>query len=471
MNIFEGLKEYLQSDEERTKTLAKLNAKREQRKLKKQNQAKPKSQIQNPEKQVQIVKNTKIISFLGMIKATNESSMAMYFADEFNLLAIKSAKYVNATQIILEQLKQNDTFTASFYTTEEAYEEQKDLINSYKLNDKIALNYYNKSDYAILYEKILFDINTSQSELIIIDITHGFRDNVFLSILASLMQINIKPKTKIKFIIAKELELGKKYELISLDEYIENMIMSSVLSMFKQSLKVADYHIENKLYDSLCIFSDSLFTNFFLEIKQSYIDFKKESQKLKNSNNFNLTPLLDEILKDFAFIDRWQSNIVDNKQFYDLACLYAKHYYPSNAAQFLVEGLFLYMNEKLYDMFDSAKKEKDINQIASDVLIRVQDCKKTPLDIKNKSEKERKIKQLFNRCKKELEKINIKLDINEKQFIGLLKLRILWDKIKDIRNPMSHCTTENIKFDVNKELQSCLDVYQNYIIKNDVLAK
>lgn len=473
MNIFEGLKDKLQSEEERAKTLAQIKAKKEQKAIKKQAlKAQVNTQVKTPPppKPKIHAKNIHLITFLGMTSTSNEDDKALYLADDFALLDIKSDKYFNTTQIILEQLKLNDNFTATFYTTKDAKQKQQDFINSYNLKDKISFEEYEKNDYNALYERLLENIGDITSELIIIDITHGFRDNVFLSILASLIQLNIKPKIKIRFMVAKELEPRKKYEFISLDEYIESMIMSSVLGMFKQSLKVPDYLIENKLYDSLCAFSDSLFTNFFADIKECYIDFRKESEKLKFSSNFNLKPLLNEILKDFEFIDRWGMN-VECKQFYDLACLYAKHYYPSNAAQFLVEGVFLYMSEQLKSTFESVKNERDINQIASDILIRVQDNKKSPLDIIGAKQKNAKIKQVFARCIKELEKIKITLNVSENQFIGLLRLRKLWDRIKEIRNPMSHCTTENSDFDINSELKSCLNMFYSHIIENDVLAK
>lgn len=473
MSVFEGLKDKLQSEEERLKTLEKIKVKKEQKALKKQEKQIPTiKQEQNTQPKLQFVKakSAHIITFLGMIDTSNENDKAFYIADNFALLDIKSGKYFNTTQIILEQLQNNDNYKASFYTTQDALNKQENFINSYKLGEKIKFFDYEKTDYNALYENLLEDINRIESELIIIDITHGFRDNVFLSILASLIQINIKPKIKIKFMVAKELIYKEQYELISLDSYIENMIMSSVLSMFKQSLKVPNYPIENELYDSLCAFSDSLFTNFFMDIKECYIYFKKESEKLKNSDDFNLKPLLDEILKDFNFIDKWDTGI-NCKQFYDLACLYAKHYYPANAAQFLVEGVFLYMSENLKSTFDSIKSEKDINQIASDILIRVQDSKKSPLDIVDKRQKDAKVRQVFLRCVRELEKINIKINISEEQFIGLLRLRKLWDRIKDIRNPMSHCTTENSEFDINKEMKSCLNMFYSHIIENDVLAK
>lgn len=473
MNIFEGLKDKLPSEEERMKILADIKVKKEKKAFKKQekqNQNIKQEEITKPKSQIIKTNSIHIITFLGMIDTKDDDKMAEYYADDFYLLDVKSGKYFNTTHIILEQLRQNDNFNTSFYTTKDALNKQESFINSYKVNEKIKFINYEKTDYNALYESLLEDISKITSGLIIIDITHGFRDNVFLSILASLIQINIKPKTKIKFMVAKELEPREKYQLISLDEYIENMIMSSVLSVFKQNLKVANYPIENSLYDSLCAFSDSLFTNFFMDIKECYIDFRKECEKLKNSNNFNLRPLLNEILKDFNFIDNWEMNI-DYKQFYDLACLYAKHYYPSNAAQFLVEGVFLYMSEKLKSTFDIITNEKDINQIASDILSKVQDSKKSPLDIVDKKQKETKIKQVFERCVKELEKIKITLNINEKQFIGLLRLRKLWERIRYIRNPMSHCTTENSEFDINKELKSCLNMFYSHIIENDVLAK
>lgn len=467
MNIFAGLKEHLQSAEEREKTLEKIKTQKEQKAQKKQI---TKLSNEQTKAKPQFIKanSTHIITFLGMIDTSNENTKALYLADDFALLDIKSDRYFNTTQIILEQLKNNDDYKASFYTTKTALEKQENFINSYNLSEKIKLYYYEKTDYNALYESLLENISKIESELIIIDITHGFRDNVFLSILASLIQINIKPKIKIKFMVAKELESKEKYELISLDEYIENMIMSSVLSIFKQSLKVPNYPIENRLYDSLCAFSDSLFTNFFTDIKECYIDFRKECETLKNSNNFNLKPLLFEILNDFSFIDKWD-NRLDYRQFYDLACLYAKHYYPSNAAQFLVEGVFLYIQISLQETFKYITTEKDINQIASDILIRVQDSKKSPLDITNSTQKEAKINQVFKKCIDELEKMKITLNISKEQFIGLLKLRKLWDRIKDIRNPMSHCSTKNCDFDVYKELNSCLDMFKAHIITNDVL--
>ncbi|MBZ7987781.1 hypothetical protein [Campylobacter canadensis] len=350
--------------------------------IKKANNKKDKDNIMQDENtqnntninQTQEKSKIKIISFLGLSRGKN-GAKARYNSDNFTLLDIKSGDYENATELLIDNYNDGlSDMQMRFFATQDAFNMQKDILQKCKIFDgDFDINHecfikYNKTDYNELYKKLLDEIgNTSEKTYIIVDITHGFRDNTFLSILASLIQLNINKNRIIRFMVAKEIIQYQKYELVSLDEYIENMVMSNVLSTFKQCLKVPDYNLDNSLYLALKGFSDALFKNDIEQVKSFHTKIINEYKNIKDSDNIeyqNILSLIESSIKDLEFINSWDIQDIEKYYiyYYELSILYHSKDYILNAYLFLLEGIYLYVYSVFYDMYEENNRKYNYNK-------------------------------------------------------------------------------------------------------------
>lgn len=436
---FEGLKGLsLQSEKERLKTKDQEQKRKEQKQAKKDEKLKQNAisnttqTNENPPSQEKT--KIKIISFLGLSRGEN-GAKARYNSDNFTLLDIKSGDYENATELLIDNYNDGlSDMQMKFFATQDAFNKQKDILQKCKIFDgDFDINHecfikYNKTDYNELYKKLLDEIgNTSEKTHIIVDITHGFRDNTFLSILASLIQLNINKNRIIRFMVAKEIIQHKKYELISLDEYIENMVMSNVLSTFKQCLKVPDYNLDNPLYLALKGFSDALFKNQIQDINKNLKNlFYYERNPIQSLANLQI--LIDEIMQELKELNSVNIKSAGNGKikpkrafYYELAVLYKKHDYFLNCVQFLLESIYLHIFNEFKQQLNRTENEYCYSeyQAIRDFLFSFEETKP---NVNQNNHKYTKYKDLYPD--------DIKL------FNSLINLA---REIADLRHRMSHC--------------------------------
>lgn len=345
----------------------------------------------------------KIISFLGMTKTCKDVEDFQAKSEEEittkGLKEPKQAQYTltsdfykvfevekdtikldmwSATECLLKEFNK-DNFDFTLYGTKLSNKKQSPIYG-----DKITPKEFDQKEYSKFLGDLINDLkndfSSNKYKKIIIDITHGFRDNTILAIFAGLIQANINKDFKINFIVAKEIIQQQEYEFISLDEYIENMVMSNVLSTFKQCLKVPDYNLDNPLYLALKGFSDALFKNQIQDIILNLQNLEKQISDIQKTSY--IYPLIKDI-KDTLY-DLSSCKITTNKDnkieptkeiYYELSRLYHKHNYALNSSQFLLEAMYFYMFKEFeqvrqtqnikYSYNELEKIKKFINDFAS----------------------------------------------------------------------------------------------------------
>lgn len=264
------------------------------------------------------------------------------------------------------------------------YGTEKSILTQKPIYGALTPKEFDQKEYSKFLGNLINDLkndfSSNKYKKIIVDITHGFRDNTILAIFAGLIQTNINKDFKINFIVAKEIIQHQEYEFISLDEYIENMVMSNVLSTFKQCLKVPDYNFDNSLYKALKGFSDALFKNQIQDIILNLQNLEKSILDIPKSSY--IYPLIKDI-KDTLY-DLSSCKITTNKDneieptkeiYYELSRLYHKHNYALNSSQFLLEAMYFYMFKEFeqvrqtqnikYSYNELEKIKKFINDFAS----------------------------------------------------------------------------------------------------------
>lgn len=472
-NGLDGLKGLnLQSEEDRLNTLEKEQKRQEQKQAKKDEKLKQDATINNTQTNEispsQEKAKIKIISFLGLTKTdknlekfnqecekdptldkTKAPKQAKYIltSDFYRVFGIEKhqeeRKMWSATECLLKEFN-NDNFEFTLYGTEKSILTQKPIYGA------LTPKEFDQKEYSKFLGDLINDLkndfNSNKYKKIIVDITHGFRDNTILAIFAGLIQTNINKDFKINFIVAKEIIQHQEYEFISLDEYIENMVMSNVLSTFKQCLKVPDYNLHNPLYLALKGFSDALFKNQIQDIILNLQNLEKNILDIPKSSY--IYPLIKDI-KDTLY-DLSSCKITTNKDneieptkeiYYELSRLYHKHNYALNSSQFLLEAIY-------FNVFCEFKKELDKVDVKYDfdeygeikdfiyefadkeVVKRLdQELNKKANNKKNKKKKQYKHGKLFK----------IFIESYEQDVVLFNKYIELTRYISDIRNKMSHC--------------------------------
>lgn len=425
--------------------------------IKKANNKKDKDNIMQDENtqnntninQTQEKSKIKIISFLGMTKTDKDlkefNQKCEKDSTQDKSKAPKQAKYIltrdfykvfgvekdtqdldmwSATECLLKEFN-NNNFEFTLYGTEKSILMQKPIYGA------LTPKEFDQKEYSKflgdLINDLKSDFNSNKYKKIIVDITHGFRDNTILAIFAGLIQTNINKDFKINFIVAKEIVPFQEYEFISLDEYIENMVMSNVLSTFKQCLKVPDYNLDNSLYLALKGFSDALFKNQIQDINKNlknlfYYD-RNPIQSLAN-----LQTLIDEIMQELKGLNNVNIKSAGNGKikpkrafYYELAVLYKKHDYFLNCVQFLLESIYLHIFNEFKQQLNRTENEYCYSEykVIRDFLLSFEETKP---NVNQNNHKYTKYKDLYPD--------DIKL------FNSLINLA---REIADLRHRMSHC--------------------------------
>lgn len=455
-NGLDGLKGLnLQSEEDRLNTLEKEQKRQEQKQAKKDEKLKQDATINNTQTNEispsQEKAKIKIISFLGLTKTdknlekfnqecekdptldkTKAPKQAKYIltSDFYRVFGIEKhqeeRKMWSATECLLKEFN-NDNFDFTLYGTKVSNEKQSPIYTEFKITPKE----FDQKEYSKFLGDLINDLkndfNSNQYKKIIVDITHGFRDNTILAIFAGLIQTNINKDFKINFIVAKEIIQHQEYEFISLDEYIENMVMSNVLSTFKQCLKVPDYNLHNPLYLALKGFSDALFKNQIQDINKNLKNlFYYERNPIQSLAN--LQTLIDEIMQELKGLNNVNIKSAGNGKikpkrafYYELAVLYKKHDYFLNCVQFLLESIYLHIFNEFKQQLNRTENEYCYSeyQAIRDFLFSFEETKP---NVNQNNHKYTKYKDLYPD--------DIKL------FNSLINLA---REIADLRHRMSHC--------------------------------
>lgn len=293
----------------------------------------------------------KVITFIGKIDDKSPSSNYTISKNiKIPNLTLKGGAFLNMTTCLIENLKDKNTDFV-FFATKGVKEYCENLLYNLK-NEQKSIEDFDENKLDDLFLRLTQIIKDTRDKNIIIDITHGFRDTAFVSLLSGLMQYSFNGANHINFIYAKMMG-GDNFQIVSLDNYSNTMRLSFALTTFSQNLKVIYFDdINDKFYIALKNLSNSLFENKLQAIKENYLRLKKEKEKIETNKQSPLYPLLPMIndifneLKEFEEFN-FEKAKYNNKikitshanDFFILAKLFLNKSYSLNAAGFILEGL------------------------------------------------------------------------------------------------------------------------------------
>jgi len=422
---------------------------------------------------------------------------------------ISEEKYVN----MFDLLSSNFDTKIVAIGTKKAIEIQKQVL-VYKGVSKKNIEYVEIQDEK-QYNEILELLNNQieKYDRVIFDVSHGFRHLPILSTVALIMQ-NIQDSSKIEELIyAKEIEAYKKYEIVTLKEYLELAKLSYVLNSFEINYTIGndfDFNNENyqNLVDNLRIISTHILANSIKQIIGQDNSISKTIsilQKLqeKDKNIFTFKKSIDNIIKYLRDIQNLDSKD-EYIQLFELSKAMNSRGYLLNSITLLNEAVGFYcvdiiknIDKSLNNHIDRFKRENgNIYELAhqSKNVIKLQDRFSFPYlsqDLKLSSGQ----KTFLQKKKKKLkEKLNIyvleeiknagfevsltKIEgIKEKPFKNLIlnfldinscdSLRELIYKIEALRNNLAHANSSDKVNNVKSSLSKVLRNFET-IIKDGV---
>ena len=230
-----------------------------------------------------------IIAILGLVGKDKEGNFtkATYSKDtELDLPKLNDGVFHNSTHCLIESFGEDATYT--FIGTAESIKYQNDIFDILPKQCRDIFKKYKPielpttNEIEDIFNNVLEIIKSTQSQNIILDITHGFRSHPIIASFASILgQINTKKSITLLF--AKEIEKDKKYQYTSLERYLEMSLVAISLQTFSQTLSVpkVDSLDKNKypFIDTLTRFSNALHANAFAQIFGLLNEAKNELQK------------------------------------------------------------------------------------------------------------------------------------------------------------------------------------------------
>lgn len=208
-------------------------------------------------------------------------------------------------------------------------------------------HYIDPNDPETLFDKILETLKSLTDKTILIDITHGFRDQPLLATLAALIA-KVNFQNKIQLIYARDIsptnqppQTPKQYRYEMLDEYINIGLKSFLLTSFIQTLTIPKISIQDKLIEVLQNFSQDLHKNNFNNLFSTSLEsLKTELQKDKTKALEELILQIKDITNDFENI---KSKKYEYEKFYEMATLMLQKNYYLIAATYASETLPRYL--------------------------------------------------------------------------------------------------------------------------------
>lgn len=282
---------------------------------------------------------------------------------------IKEGEFLNSTHCLFESF---ENASCTLIATREAFKFQCELFDKHCpkiaaiLRSVAPVLLDEKSEFEDIFHQILQAIkNAPQNELVILDITHGFRYQPIIASFASILG-SISAEKSVQIIFAKPLDtINTRFCYVSLQRYTQISLIALALSTFLQTLSLPHLALldnNEPLLRSLWQFSRAIHANTpNLELLNQSLNELKLAQK---SSNFDgLESILDEleaILREFESI--LQSD-EDYEKFYKFAQFMLKKGFYLIAATYISETLGLFMLFKFENAgFINPKKRKIIRQ-------------------------------------------------------------------------------------------------------------
>lgn len=238
---------------------------------------------------------------------------------------IKEGEFLNSTYCLLESF---ENASCTLIATRDAFEFQRKLFDKHCpkiaaiLRSVAPVLLDEKSEFEDIFHQILQAIkNAPQNELVILDITHGFRYQPIIASFASILG-SISAEKSVQIIFAKPLDtINTRFCYVSLQRYTQISLIALALSTFLQTLSLPHLALldnNEPLLRSLWQFSRAIHANTpNLELLNQSLNELKLAQKSPNFDG--LESILDEleaILREFESI--LQSD-KDYEKFYKFA--------------------------------------------------------------------------------------------------------------------------------------------------------
>lgn len=318
-----------------------------------------------------------------------------------------------------------------------------------------------KSEFEDIFHQILQAIkNTPQNELVILDITHGFRYQPIIASFASILG-SISAEKSVQIIFAKPLDtINTRFCYVSLQRYTQISLIALALSTFLQTLSLPHLALldnNEPLLRSLWQFSRAIHANTpNLELLNQSLNELKLAQKSPNFDG--LESILDEleaILREFESI--LQSD-EDYEKFYKFAQLMLKKGFYLIAATYISETLGLFMLFK----FENAGFIKPKNAKLYDKITAVKNFVFYICDKKGVVKLQSKTETIFTDI--DLAKNRAKAQIKDFEY-----LKDTMVQIADFRNHLVHLSAKQNPQSTQRTLQSVLDKFKNTIFQAEFL--
>ncbi len=388
-----------------------------------------------------------IISILGLSGMDREKLNKTTAYYDCEILNKTSGDYHNATDMLLQNY--DDEFY--FLGTKKAIDFQKKLLNFSK--NRVRFLEIEDNSLDDIFEKIYELISDANGKEVLLDITHGFRHQPISAIFSATLHRFLN-QSNLTIIFAKQVIEHKKYEYINLDEYLDIVQLSLLLTGFIRTLNFVD-SIDIKGFETLPFanFSKALLSNDFYTLQSSYKNLLITVKRAKEDKRFDhLKELFEDVEKTLSVFDDFSQKPI-YKQYLIVADLMFEKNYILLSLTYLFEAIRFYCSYVFYKkkiINDYAWKNFDTYKLNQDVISFI-----TQKSIENYRPNfyDNKVKTLYKDNKALFEKIT-------QQYILL----------KELRNKLTHVNLQKHSPDIKKQLKKQLKSIGE-IIDQDILCQ
>jgi len=292
-----------------------------------------------------------ILGLSGMDKEKQNKTTAYYNCE---ILGKKSGDYHNATDMLLKNY--DDEFC--FLGTTQAIEFQKPLLDF----DGKRVKFIEIEDNSLddIFEEV-YKLVSKANDTVILDITHGFRHQPISAIFAATLH-RFLYLDDLNIIFAKQIEAFKKYEYISLNNYLDITQLSLLLTGFIRTLNFVDsVKIDNFETVAFSNFSKALLSNDFLTLQSSYKNLLSTVKRAKKDKKFDhLKQLFEEIEDTLSVFDGFDMMLL-HEQYLIISNLMFEKNYILLSLTYLFEALRFYCSDAFEKNNIVCKREKNKN--------------------------------------------------------------------------------------------------------------
>lgn len=412
-----------------------------------------------------------IVTILGMINGEKaEYDLQGTACSAINIFSLLVNKYASGYEI-------------RPIATEKARDVQQKVLERENLSSTCLQNALIVGDLED-YDTIFRHMNELISEYdeIVIDVSHGFRHLPILLMITLVIQNTLDSEKIRSILFAKEVEPGKKYEVIDLAGYLDLSTIAFTLSRFSENYTVSNnvkFRTQSyqELVDNLGKFSQGILANSLNNLiasngsAPSLVErIVKEVEKLQKNDLHiaNLSEYLKRIIEHMNEI-RSFGELKEHERLYRFAKLMHEKWYLLNAITLLNEAIGFYCLNS-FGRYDPKMKKEFDTFMRSNNQSPYYAASESSMIVKKLNnfdpEKTKMIKQgNAVRIISELEKIGTAKSIEYKNFAALL------EEVSRMRNNLAHANSGEIVATAHSEIKGYLQRFEAMCIGGDVLKK